>query len=208
MKKFLIILSMFLALPVFADTMPFYMNSIPKTALGVYQTDKKITLYSHPDSNSSVIKTMEFSYNPETMPDSVFCVLINEKQLGFLYVTDIDEDGWVEVIYDKRTGARGWIQTIDQMQFLPWRNFYNLYGRKYGLRFLKDAPDDLGVLRAKPEDLGQIVSKINYVKQIKLTVIRGNWALVSVKDLDEVPKTGYMKWRDNDGTIYAFPNIN
>lgn len=207
MKKFLIIFLMFLGLPVFADTMPFYMNSIPKTALGLYQTDKDVVLYSHPEANSNMIKKMEFSYNPETMPDSVFAVLINEKKLGFLYVTDIGDEGWVEVIYDKRTGAKGWVQVQDQMQFLPWRNFYNLYGRKYGLRMLKDAPKDLEVLRAKSEDLAQIVSKLNYVKQIKLTVIRGNWALVSVQDLDEIPKTGYLKWREKDGTIYAFPNI-
>ena len=207
MKKFLIIVMMLLALPVMADTMPFYMDSIPKSALGLFQTDKEVVLFSHPEGNSNIIKKMSFSYNPETMPDSVFAVLINEKKLGFLYVTDIGDEGWVEVIYDKRTGARGWVQTQDQMQFLPWRNFYNLYGRKYGLRYLKDAPEDLEVLRAKPEDLAQIVSKFNFVKQIKLTVIRGNWALVSVMDLDKVPKTGYMKWRDNDGTIYAFPNI-
>ena len=144
---------------------------------------------------------MEFSYDPETMPDRVFAVLINEKKLGFLYVTDIGDEGWVEVIYDKRTGAKGWAQVKDQMQFLPWRNFYNLYGRKYGLRMLKDAPKDLEVLRAKSEDLSQIVAKFNYVKQIKLTVIRGNWALVSVQDLDETPKTGYLKWREKDGTI-------
>ena len=72
---------------------------------------------------------------------------------------------------------------------------------------LKDAPKDLEVLRAKSEDLSQIVSKFNYVKQIKLTVVRGNWAVVSVQDLDKVPKTGYLKWREKDGTIYAFPNI-
>lgn len=207
MKKFLMIVMMLLALPVMADTMPFYIDSIPKSALGLFQTDKEVVLFSHPEGNSNIIKKMSFSYNPETMPDSVFAVLINEKKLGFLYVTDIGDEGWVEVIYDKRTGARGWVQTQDQMQFLPWRNFYNLYGRKYGLRYLKDAPEDLEVLRAKPEDLAQIVSKFNFVKQIKLTVIRGNWALVSVMDLDKVPKTGYMKWRDNDGTIYAFPNI-
>ena len=207
MKKLLIILAMFLALPVFADTLPFYMDSIPKSALGLYQTDNEIVLYSHPEANSSMIKKMEFSYNPETMPDRVFAVLINEKKLGFLYVTDIGDEGWVEVIYDKRTGAKGWTQVKDQMQFLPWRNFYNLYGRKYGLRMLKDAPKDLEVLRAKSEDLSQIVSKFNYVKQIKLTVIRGNWALVSIQDLDETPKTGYLKWREKDGTIYAFPNI-
>ena len=93
------------------------------------------------------------------------------------------------------------------MQFLPWLNFYNLYGRKYGLRLLKDAPDEIEVLHAKSEDNSQTVSKLNYVKQIKLTAMRGNWALVSVFDLDKVPKTGYMRWRSSEGVIYAFPNI-
>lgn len=207
MKKFLIILAVLLMLPVFADTMPFYVGSIPDGVIGMYQTDKEITLYSHPEANSQVIKKMEFSYNPETMPDSVFAVLINDKKLGFLYVSDIDEDGWVQVIYDKQTRAKGWVQTVDRMQFLPWLNFYNLYGRKYGLRLMKDAPDTTKVLHAKAEDLSQNISKLNYIKQIKLTTIRGNWALVSVFDLDKTPKTGYLRWRSNDGVIYAFPNI-
>lgn len=207
MKKFLIIFAMLFVLPVFADTMPFYVGSIPDGVIGMYQTDKEITLYSHPEANSQVIKKMEFSYTPETMPDSVFAVLINDKKLGFLYVSDIDEDGWVQVIYDKQTRAKGWVQTVDRMQFLPWLNFYNLYGRKYGLRLMKDAPDETKVLHAKAEDLSQNVSKLNYVKQIKLTTLRGNWALVSVFDLDKTPKTGYLRWRSNDGIIWAFPNI-
>ena len=207
MKKILLLLAIFFMAPTFADTMPFYIESIPKSMLGMYQTGKEITIMSQPDSNSAVLKKMEFSYNPETMPDSVFAVLINEKQLGFLYVTDIGDEGWVEVLYNKQTGAKGWVLTEDRMQFLPWLNFYNLYGRKYGLRFLKNVPNELEVLRAKPEDLSQSISKLNYIKQIRLTVMRGNWALVSVMDLDKVPKTGYMRWRGDDGTIYAFPNI-
>ncbi len=207
MRKFLIILALFLALPAFADTMPFYMDSIPKRTLGLYQTDSELSLYSEPNEKSNVIKKMTFSYNPESMPDKVFALLINEKKLGFLYVSDIGDDGWVEVIYDKRTGAKGWVQTADSMQFQPWRNFYNLYGRKYGLRILKDAPEDIEVLKAKSEDLSQTVSKLNYVQQIKLTVIRGNWALVTAFDLDKTPKTGYLKWRGDNGEIYAFPNI-
>ena len=207
MKKFLIILSMLLALPVMADTAPFYVNSIPKGMLGLYQTDKNLTLYSHPDANSDVVKKFEFSYDPETMPDGVFATLINEKKLGFMYVSDIGDEGWVQLVYDKRTGAKGWVIVADRMQFLPWLNFYNLYGRKYGLRFMKDAPADLKVLRAKSEDNSQTVSKLNYIKQIKLTVMRGNWALVSVSDLDKVPKTGFLRWRGDDGTIYAFPDI-
>ena len=154
-----------------------------------------------------MIKKLDFSYNPETMPDNVFAVLLNEKKLGFLYVSDIGDDGWVEVIYDKITGAKGWVQTEDRFQFLPWLSFYNMYGRKYGLRILKDAPDEIETLHAKSEDLSQNVATLRFVKQIKLTVIRGNWALVSVVDIDKTPKTGYMKWRGNDGTIYAFQNI-
>lgn len=207
MKKFLIILCLFFVMPVLADTMPFYMNSIPKNAIGMYQTGENITLYSHPEANSAVIKKLDFSYDPNTMPDNVFAVLLNEKKLGFLYVSDIGDDGWVEVIYDKITGAKGWVQTEDRFQFLPWLSFYNMYGRKYGLRILKDAPDEIETLHAKSEDLSQNVATLRFVKQIKLTVIRGNWALVSVVDIDKTPKTGYMKWRGTDGTIYAFPNI-
>lgn len=207
MKRFIIFLIMLISLPVYADTMPFYIDSIPRNTLGLYQTDQDITIYSHPEANSEIIKKMNFSYIPETMPDNVFAVLLNEKKLGFLYVSDIGDEGWVEVIYHKKTGAKGWVQTQDRMQFLPWLNFYNLYGRKYGLRFLQDAPLDLQVLRAKSEENSQTLSKLNYIKQIKLTVIRGNWALVSVFDIDKTPKTGYMRWRSDNGIIYAFPNL-
>lgn len=207
MKKFLVILSILLVLPVFADTMPFYIDSIPKTVIGMYQTGKNITVFSHPEANSKVLKKMEFSYTPESMPDNVFALLINEKKLGFLYVSDIGDEGWVEVIYDRKTGAKGWVKTEDNLQFLPWLNFYNMYGRKYGLRLMKDSPDEIEVLHAKSEDLSQNVSTLRYVRQIRVTAIRGNWALVSVVDIDKTPKMGYMRWRGDDGTIYAFPNI-
>ena len=146
---------MLIALPVFADTMPFYMSSIPKGTIGLYQTDSTLTLYTEPEANAGVIKKFEFSYLPESMPDNVFALLLNDRKLGFLYVSDIGDDGWVQVIYDKMTGAKGWVQTEDKMQFLPWLNFYNLYGRKYGLRLLKDAPDEIEVLHAKSEDNSQ-----------------------------------------------------
>lgn len=207
MKKFLITIFMLLALPVFADTMPFYMDSIPKNVIGLYQTGDNITIYSHPEANSRIVKTFDFSYKPETMPNNVFGVLINERKLGFLYVSDIGDDGWVEVIFNRTTGEKGWVCTEDRFQFLPWLSFYNMYGRKYGLRLMKDAPEEINTLHAKSEDFSQGVGTMRFVKQIKLTAIRGNWALVSASDIDKIPKTGYMKWRESDGKIYAFPNI-
>ena len=207
MKKVLIILAMLFMLPVFADTLPYYTNAVPKNAIGLYQTGETLTVYSHPESNSRVLKTFDFSYNPETMPDGVFGVLLNERKLGLIYVSDIGDDNWVEIIYDKKTGAKGWVMTEDRLQFMPWINFYNMYGRKYGLRILKDAPEEVSTLHSKADDLAQNVAKLNYVKQIKLTKLSGNWALVSVVDLDKTPKMGFMKWRGSDGIIYAFPNI-
>lgn len=207
MKKFLLTICMLLILPVFADNMPFYVDTIPRNVLGMYQIGQNIKIYSKPDINSKIIKEMEFSYIPETMPDNTFALLLNEKKLGFLYVSDIDDDGWVEVIYNRMNNAKGWVQTEDRLQFLPWLSFYNMYGRKYGLRLMKDAPEEVENLHAKSDDLSQNISKIRYVKQIRLTAIRGNWALVSVVDVDKTPKTGYMRWRSDDGKIYAFPNI-
>ena len=72
---------------------------------------------------------------------------------------------------------------------------------------MKDTPEEIENLYAKSEDGSQIVSKLRYVKQLKVTAIRGNWALVSAFDIDKTPKTGYLRWRSDDGTIYAFPNI-
>ena len=207
MKKFLLIAFIMLILPVFADTMPYYINNMPKNAIGLYQVGETLTIFSHPDTNSDVVKTFAFTYDPDTMQEENFALLINNKKLGMMYVTDIGDDNWVEVIYDKKTGAKGWVQSEDKFQFLPWINFYNMYGRKYGLRLLKDAPDDIKVLHSKCEELSQNVGKMNYVKQIRLTAIRGNWALVSVVDVDKTPKTGYIKWRETNGTIYVFPNI-
>lgn len=207
MKRLLVILAMFLMLPVMADTMPFYTNSIPNKAIGLFQTGDSLTIYSEPNQDSQVIKTFEFSYNPDTMPDSIFGVLINEKKLGFIYVTDISDDGWVEILYNKMTGLKGWVKTEDRFQFLPWINFYNMYGRKYGLRLMKNVPDSIMVLHAKSDDLSQNLSKLNYVQKIKVTAVRGNWALVTALDMDKIPKTGFLKWRNEDGTIYAFPSL-
>lgn len=208
MKKILLLITLFgLILPVFSDTKPCYMDSIPLGTIGLYQTGDDITIYSEPDENSEIIKQESFSYKNETMSEKMFALLINDRQLGFLYVSDIGDDNWAEVIYDRTTGERGWVRTEDVFQFLPWLSFYNTYGRKYGLLLLKDVPDEIKVLHSKSEDLSQNVADLKYVTTIRVTAIRGNWALVSVFDIDRTPKTGYLRWRSDNGEIYAFPDI-
>ena len=84
---------------------------------------------------------------------------------------------------------------------------YNTYGKKYGLKILKDAPENTYTLHSDTDDSSQAVAHINHPQFIKLNVLRGNWALVSVVDLDKIPKTGYIRWRSDDGVKYLFPDI-
>jgi len=184
--------------------MPFYSNSIPKGALGLYQTTGDVAIFDAPSEGATEKFFLKVDY--ADMQEGVYAAFVPEKELSFLYVTDVDE-GWVEVIYDKDNNLRGWIKLEDRFLFNSWMSFYNMYGRKYGLKLMKDLPSDYKVLKAAPEDEAQVVSRLNYPQKIKLTALRGNWALVSVLDMDKTPKTGFLKWRSATGEIYAFPEI-
>ena len=116
-------------------------------------------------------------------------------------------DDWVEIVYDKSTGKTGWIKKDDPYKFMTWINFYNIYGKKYGLNLLKSAPETCKDMKSSPEDMAKTISTMNYPQKINLNVIRGNWALVSVMDLDRTPKTGYIRWRSDDGVRYFFPDV-
>lgn len=184
--------------------MPYYSNAIPKDALGLFQTTGELKIYDAPADTANEKTILKFDY--KDIPEGVFAAFVPEKELSFLYVTDVGE-GFIEIIYDKDQNLRGWVKLEDRFLFNSWMSFYNLYGRKYGLKLMKDLPKEYQVLRAAPEDNAQIVSRLNYPQKIKLTTLRGNWALVSVLDMDKTPKTGFLKWRSADGDIYAFPEI-
>lgn len=213
MKKLILTLILLfgLILPVCAqDVMPEKTSLKYTNTIGLYQVSNNITLYKKPDENSDIVHSIKWNKN-EVFPDSLtfndlFVVFLPSKFLALMSVTDEMED-WVEVIYNNTTGAKGWIKKDDPYKFSTWINFYNMYGRKYGLYILKGAPDVVKDLRSATEDNAQVVARVNIPSKINLNVIRGNWALVSVLDLDRTPKTGYIRWRGNDGVKYLFPAI-
>ena len=133
-------------------------------------------------------------------------MFLPKKNLALVSVTDFNDD-WVEIIYNNSTGQTGWIKKDDPYKFMTWINFYNTYGKKYGLVLLKSAPETCKDIKAQTEDLAKTISTMNYPQKINLNVIRGNWALVSVFDLDKTPKTGYVRWRSDNGVRYFFPDI-
>ena len=41
-----------------------------------------------------------------------------------------------------------------------------------------------------------------------MSLLRGNWMLVTIVDIGNEPKVGWIKWRNEDGTLMIFPNID
>ena len=192
-------------------------NVIPEKAclkytntIGLYQASDRINLYKEPNEQSELVYSIKWNKNgvfPDTLTfDDLFVVFMPSKYLAYMAVTDETED-WVEVIYNNNTGERAWMKKDDPYKFSNWITFFNMYGRKYGLKILKGAPDSIKDLKSATDDKSQTVARINIPSRINLNVIRGNWALVSIMDLDRTPKTGYMRWRSDDGVKYLFPDI-
>lgn len=206
-----IFLAMTLSLPAFcADVLPKYSANLHTKTYGFYQVSKLVVLHEEPDENSKIVKTISWTKEklmPEDLSyDDVFTVFVSAKELALMAVEDENED-WVKLIYDNKNNKSGWMKKDDPYKFMTWINLYNSYGRKYGLKALKDAPESILTLHAKTEDNSQVVSQLNHPEYIKLNVIRGNWALVTVVDLDRTPKTGYIRWRSDEGVKYLFPAI-
>lgn len=213
MKKIILFIAVFLGLvlPTFAaDVMPDTVNLIRTNTLGVYQVSSPIVLYTKPDENSEIKTVIKFSktaLEPVNLVFSdVFVVYKADKELALMAVTD-ENDDWVEVIYDNVTGKTGWLKKDDPYKFSTWVNFYTMYGKKYGLYILKGAPESVKDIHGSPDETSKIISVINYPIKMNLNVIRGNWALLSILDVDKTPKTGFIRWRSKDGVKFLFPDI-
>ena len=214
MKKFFLIFALLLLMPVrvfCADNIvPKYVSIENTNTFGLYQAPNEIVLYKEPSETSTLIHSISWigaKIFPESVkPQNLFVVYLPDKNLAFMPVID-ETENWVQVIYDNSTGAQGWIKKDDPYRFYTWVMFYNIYGRKYGLNLLKEAPAEAKDLHSSTDDKSQIVGTINMPQKINLSVIRGNWALVSVMDIDKTPKTGYVRWRSDNGVKYYFPAI-
>jgi SH3-like domain-containing protein len=198
-------------MPIFAfcaDVIPQYVSIEQTNTLGLYQAPNEIVLYSEPDEASTIINSIGWIgsqiFPASEKPQNLFVVYLPNKNLGLLAVVD-ESEYWVQVIYNNLTGAKGWIKKDDPYRFMTWITFYNMYGKKYGLNLMKEAPSEAKNIHASTDDKSQIVGTINMPQKINLTAIKGNWALVSVYDMDRTPKTGYVRWRSDKGVKYYFP---
>lgn len=214
LKKILLIcaLLLFIILPASADVMPYYANSINSNSIGVYQASNNIKVYKEPNENSELLLNINWDKTTFNSPDvsasNLFVVFLPKKDLAFLTVVDEnDGEDWMQISYNKNGLKTGWVKKEDDFRFMNWRTFFNLYGRKYGLYYMKDAPEEAKLIYSSAEDGSKQLDKITYPQYIKLTSVSGNWLLIIAFDVDKYEKIGWLKWRTLSGDIYLFPNI-
>lgn len=214
MKKLLLLLAFLfiIILPATADVMPYYVNNINPNSIGVYQADKNIRIYKEPNENSKLLLNINWDSktfdSTDVSASNLFVVFLPKRELAFLTVVDENEgEDWVQVAYTKNGTQTGWLKKDDDFRFMPWRTFVNLYGRKYGLYYMKDAPDESKIIYGSTNDDAKSIGKITYPQEIKLNNVSGNWLLIMSFDVDRYEKIGWVQWRNLSGNIYLFPNI-
>ena len=207
---FIVSLVVFSILPCRADMVPNNTEELPRLAIGLYQMDKHLAVYSKPDFSSKIRFERDIDYPKLTdvKTDNLYAILISSKELGYLYVTDIsDDEEWLEVIINKQTNQKGWVHKNDEFQFLSWIDFIDLYGRKYGLKRLLSNDINIMGIYSNPSDNAQIISDLTNPKSIKLISVEGEWVLVTVLDFSGNVTTGYIKWKADNGDIRIFPIV-
>ncbi len=210
LKRIFLFLIVFItfAISVNADILPATKSDIENEVIGLYQVPLRFYLYATPSKKADIVYQANWDYktfnSTSGSAEDLFTVFIQSKELAYVKVTDYNDE-WTEVIYNKEKNLRGWLPT-EEFRFMTWRSFYNIYGRKYGLYFLKDAPKSVKELHGSTTDDSPVIQRIDNPKKVKLTVIKGNWALITSIE-NNIGKTGYMRWRNDEGEIYAFPAI-
>lgn len=214
MKKFLVILAFLIGFisPAKADVMPHYVNNINPNSIGVYQASNDIKIYKEPNINSELLFEADWNTTSYSCADvsasNLFAIYLPKKDLAFLTVIDENDNGdWAQIAYNSGGAKKGWVKKDDDYRFMTWRTFFNIYGRKYGLYYMKDAPEEVKVILSNGSEEAQQLGHIMYSQNVKLTAVKGNWLLVVAMDVDRTQKIGWIKWRSISGEIYLFPDI-
>ena len=217
MKKFLFLVFVFLFSfnPSFADYMPAYTNSILHFGIGAVSVRGNITVYPDNNTDSKPLAIFQIDKNyfdckkqgvKKCLADDSFVAYVCEKETA-LFSVEYDADEWYYICYDQSRKLFGWIKKSESIDFIPWENLIDTYGRKYGLYLFRNVDDKYKKLYPAPNEIKPALDDFYYPKHIALWLISGDWILVKLTGYDNVTKTGWMRWRlDNKGLI-VFPKF-
>ncbi len=182
--------------------LPHYTSSIKYPGVGVCLVNHNKDVYKEPDIYSSKV----YKINAKMDPKSILAITPDDN---IIFAAEDTDRKWVQIIIEQKNGTKGWIPLANSENFMPWHKFIHKYGNKYGLYTFNDIPDKYKKIYLSPDESGQF-HKLDYYnpKMIKPKIVRGNWVLASVMNIDRKVYTGWIRWRSNEGKLLVFPNFS
>lgn len=213
MKKLLIIaiFMCFNTLSVFgADIIPSSSKSIKNYGIGILKIENGFDVYSEPNENSDIIGHFDLPVRKSAIIESTgaitpFIIEIPSQKDFYVTISEYPEGKWIQIYYNKKGDETGWIKFYDKKNFMTWKEFFYKYGRTNGIKVMRDTPSSEYKLYAKASDDAKVVDEFLYPEYAVCRMIQGNWMLITVADSGHESKTGWFKWRTNDGKLRLFP---
>ena len=199
----------------FADIVPTSSKSIHHYGIGLFKIDSDFYVFAKPDANakkiyhftlptanknSAIVKNTRKAVNP-------YIVNIPSKKEFYATVSEYPENGWLEIYYNQNGKEVGWVKLPNKNNFLTWKEFVYKFGKKNGLLLMRDVPSTEFKLHSQDNVESQVVDEFTYPQYMALRMIRGNWMLVTVVDSGNVYKTGWFRWRTDNGRLRVFPKM-
>jgi hypothetical protein len=196
------------------NILPYSLNSVNNFGYGLLSVANNTIIYEEPDIKSPVVAHVNWTKEGFSFDDNGF---FNDKTLlvfiplchiaGFS-VTD-ETDNWYKIVYNQSKNLSGWVEVSQNAKFYTWLEFFNTFGRKNGLYFLKDVENFDKTLYTQPSKESFVSKdKFYYIKYIEFKIIRGNWMLVKYLDMDNTESIGWLNWRDEDNRLFVFPKFD
>lgn len=214
MKKIFLTIFIFFSLCIIAnaDVMPYYINSLKRYGIGYTSVTSPLVMRRTPDNNGEILETLDFDYKGNVSCtinkdrceiDEIFAAYSESKNIALL--TTLDEtQGWNLVCFNQiNTPVCGWVENAKN-RYYNWSDFFNIYGKKYGLYLFKDLQRGDKILYSSPLKETNTTGSIELPKLISPWLIRGNWLLVKVIDYNNQSKTGWFNFRSDNGKLKLF----
>ena len=91
--------------------------------------------------------------------------------------------------------------------YQTWAEFMKLNTKANGIYWLNGVKEYNRTIRSSDTDDAKLIP-VTIIRHMKVKHLRGNWLLVEVLDFENNTPIGWIRWRDDDGNLMAFPNIN
>ncbi len=191
--------------------------------------------WKHKSSGNSLTVANGDGMRKSVKADNVFFSFYPQLDVAMLAVTGENGEGWVEVVYDQPRQKTGWVHLKDSPTvasatnlkdtkkqslapldtgepyhfgvYQTWPEFMKLNAKANGVYWLSGVKEYNRSLRSSDADEGKILP-VTIIRSMKVKHLRGNWLLVEMLDFENNTPIGWIRWRDDDGNLMVFPNIN